>query len=57
MLCMRILIYIKINNFDVGHNNKSITSIFFIISCIILRIEKPLYNFTFGEIYGECVSG
>ncbi len=39
---MRILIYIKINNFDVGHNNKPITSIFFIISCIILRIEKLL---------------
>jgi two-component system chemotaxis response regulator CheY len=39
---MRILIYIKINNFDVGHNNKPITSIFIIISCIILRIEKLL---------------
>jgi len=39
---MRILIYIKINIFDVGHNNKPITSIFFIISCIILRIEKLL---------------
>jgi len=51
MLCIRILIYIKINNFDVGHNNKPITSIFFIISCIIQRIEKPLYNFTFGDIY------
>jgi len=36
------LIYIKINNFDVGHNNKPITSIFIIISCIILRIEELL---------------
>jgi len=42
MLCMRTLIYIKIHNFDAGHNNKPNTSIFLIISCIILRIEKLL---------------